>query len=102
MTIKMQLEQEIISEVSTDAIHNNPEISFLAHNAVFIDQNSLTNCRVVFLSNICEKSNKNNLSHNQVLMPGNKLNNKLQKTALLDRFNKYLFIYDLEKAFVQM
>ena len=77
MTIKMQLDQGILSEVSTDALHNNPDISFLAYNAVFKDQNSSTKCRVVFLSNICDKNNKNNLSHNQVSMPGNQLINKL-------------------------
>ena len=57
---------------------------------------------VVFPSNICDKKNKDYLSHNEVSLPGFQLNNKLLFTATLYRFKKYLFIHDLEKAFVQL
>ena len=100
--IKLQLEQGIIEEVNAQDVCSKPEISYLAHNAVFKENAASTKCRVVFLSNICDKKNKANLSHNQVSLPGCQLNNKLLITATLYRFNKYLFIYDLEKAFVQL
>ena len=102
MAIKQQLSQGIIEEINPSSIENDPNISFLAHNAVFKGEDASTKCRIVFLSNICDKRDKNNLSHNQVSLPGCQLNNKLQTTAILYRFNKYLFIYDLEKAFLQL
>ena len=85
---------------------NNPEdypnASYLAHNAVFKQESLSTKTRVVFLSNLCDKQNPANLSHNQVSLPGCDLNNKLPITATLYRFNKFLFIFDLEKAFLQL
>ena len=100
--IKQQLELDIIEEVDRDSICNDPNVSYVAHNAVFRDSSTSTKCRVVFLSNLCDKRNPANLSHNQVSLPGYQLNNKLQTTATLYRFNKYLLIYDLEKAFTQL
>ena len=100
--IKQQLCDGIIEEVDRDVISNDPEASYLAHNAVFRENAASTKCRVVFLSNLCDKKNSTNLSHNQVSLPGCQLNNKIQTTATLYRFNKYLLVYDLEKAFVQL
>jgi len=90
---------EVIDDLA--AVKNSDSVSFIAHNAVFKDNNDTTKCRVVLLSNLCEKG-EGNLSHNQVSVPGPDLNSKLFVTCTLYRFNKYLLIYDLEKAFLQL
>ena len=54
------------------------------------------------MSNLCDKRNSSNRFHNQVSLPGCQLNNEMQTAATLYRFNKYLFIYDIDKAFTQM
>ena len=74
--IKQQLEQGIIQEVSPESIKDDPNVSFLAHNAVFREGSASTKCRVVFLSNLSDVRNASNLSHNQVSLPGAQLNNK--------------------------
>ena len=100
--IQLQLEQGIIEEVPHDTIKYDSRISYLPHNAVYKENSASTKCRVVFMSNLCDKRCSSNLSHNQVSLPGCQLNNKLQTIATFYRFNKYLLIYDLEKAFVQL
>lgn len=97
--IKDQIENKIIEEVSDET--NLENVSFLAHNAVFRPQADSTKCRVVLLSNLCEKGN-GNLSHNQISHPGPQLNSKLLTVATLYRFNKYLMITDIKSAFLQL
>jgi hypothetical protein len=96
-----QKEKGIIQSVNIDSLKNNDKISFLAHNAVFRENVESTKCRIVYLSNLCEKNNKS-LSHNQISLPGANLNNRLDISLTLLRFNKYLLIFDLEKAFLQI
>ena len=90
------------SSGSLKDILDNPSATFVAHNAVFRPLAESTKCRLVLLSNLCEKGSGNTLSHNQVSIPGPQVNNKIVTTCILYRFNKYLMIYDLEKAFLQL
>jgi hypothetical protein len=101
--IKQQLNDGIIEPVEDiQALKNSRSVSFLAHNAVFREKVDSTKCRVVFLSNLCEKGNGNNLSHNQISLPGPQLNTKSWIALTLLRYNKYVMLYDLEKAFLQL
>lgn len=83
-------------------LKNSSKVSFIAHNAVFKPNAESTKCRVVLLSNLCQKGAGDNLSHNQVSLPGPQLNNKIVTTCTLYRFNMYLLVYDIEKAFLQL
>jgi hypothetical protein len=51
---------------------------------------------------LCEKGDGNNLSHNQISLPGPQLNTKSWIALTLLRYNKYVMLYDLEKAFLQL
>ena len=60
-----------------------------------------TKCRVVFLSNLCERmSNSNADSHNQAILPGPCLNHNITTSVVLLRFDKFLITFDLMKAFL--
>ena len=96
-----QLKSGIIEKVSLNKLKNNNEVSFMGHMGVFREQVQSTKCRVVFMSNLCEKTN-DALSHNQISLPGPNLNNKLEIALTLLRFNKFLLIFDLVKAFHQI
>ena len=102
--ITKQLNDGIIELVNDNAysLRNSTDVSFMAHKAVFRVNAESTKCRIVYLSNLAEKGTGNNLSHNQVSFPGPNLNPKLSVALTLLRFNKYLLIYDLEKAFHQL
>ena len=101
---KEQLELGIIEKVDNieNFIENNPDCSFLAHMGVFRMNNDSTKCRVVFLSNICEKNNGKGLSHNQIMLPGPCLNQKMTTAVTMLRFEKYLLVFDLKKAFLML
>jgi len=100
--VKQQIGDGVLEVVEDlNALKNSDSISFIAHNAVFKSSNETTKCRIVLLSNLCQKGS-DNLSHNQVSVPGPDLNSKLFTTCTLYRFNRYLLIYDLEKAFLQL
>ena len=77
----------------------HPECSFMAHMGVYRMGSESTKCRVVFLSNICERKNGKGLSHNQVMLPGPCLNQKMSTAIMFLRFDKYLLTFDLKKAF---
>ena len=99
---KQQREAGIISmESELNNLIDNEDFSFLAHNAVYKQESLSTKCRIVYLSNLCQKGD-NTLSHNQVSMPGPQRNPKIVTALNLLRFNKYLLIMDLKKAFLQI
>ena len=101
--IKQQLNDGIIECVDDIATYaRKHEVSFLAHNAVFRENVESTKCRVVFLSNLGERSGARSLSHNQCSLVGPNLNHKLQVATLLLRFDKFLMTFDLKKAFLQL
>lgn len=82
----------------------NPQYSFLPHMSVFRMNKETTKCRVVYLSNITEinPSYPATVSHNQAIMSGPNLNQKLSSALLLLRFDTYLLVYDLVKAFLMI
>ena len=63
-----------------------------------------TKCRVVYLSNLCERDSSNSvtLCHNQVIHSGPNLNKKLTTSLLLLRFDKFVLIFDIKKAFLNI
>lgn len=85
-------------------VQNNPTCSFLAHMPIFKMSKETTKCRNVFMANLAEKSRdgRTALSHNQCMYAGPNLNATLSTALLLLRFNKYMFIFDLCKAFLQI
>ena len=99
-----QLQLGIIEKIHNveEFILLHPECSFLAHMAVYRMTNESTKCRVVFLSNLCERKGGKGLSHNQVILPGPCLNQKMSTAIMLLRFDKYLLTFDLQKAFLMI
>lgn len=85
-------------------LEQNPNHSFLAHMAVFKPERDTTKTRVVFLSNICEKNLNQavTLSHNQTMLSGPSLNQKLSTTLLHLRFDSKLLCFDIKKAFLNI
>ena len=101
--IKDQEELGVIERIDDiqQFLDEHPEASFLAHSAVFRMSHDSTKCRIVFLSNLCEKFN-NGISHNMAMLPGSNLNHKILTSLLLNRFDKYLLIFDIKKAFLNI
>ncbi|XP_068228287.1 uncharacterized protein [Palaemon carinicauda] len=85
-------------------VHEHPEHSFLPHMGVFKLNRETTKCRVVFLSNLCERNSTKGqtISHNQAIHAGPCLNQKLSSSLLHLRFDKLLVCFDLCKAFNQI
>ena len=83
---------------------NNPQASFMPYMGVFRLSRESTKCRIVFLSNLVENKPNNQLtvSHNQAILPGPSLNQKLASSILHLRFDKYLLCFDLVRAFNQI
>ena len=73
-------------------LQEHPEASFLPHMGVFKLNRETTKCRVVFLSNLCEKgpAKVQTISHNQAIHAGPCLNQKLSSVLLHLRFDKHL------------
>ena len=81
----------------------NPHHSFLPHMSVFKMNRETTKCRIVFLSNICERSkNQNSITHNQALYAGPNLNKKLATSLIYLRFDSFVCVYDVKKAFLNI
>ena len=99
--IREQIELEIVEKIPDlqQFLIKNPTASFLPHMGVFKLNNETTKCRIVFLSNLAEnKSNQNNsISHNQAMLSGPNLNQKIATALLKLRFDKYLMCFDLPK-----
>ena len=57
-------------------LEENPNASFLPHSAVIRESSSTTKCRVVFLSNLCERAGGKK-RHNEISFPGANLNQSL-------------------------
>ena len=84
-------------------IKTHPTCSFLAHMGIFKLKNDTTKCRIVYLSNLCDrKYNKNAISHNQAIMSGPCLNKKITTAVCEMRFGKYLLCFDIIKAFLNI
>ena len=85
-------------------MNDHPEASFLPHMPVFRLDRDTTKCRVVFLSNLCEreKSRPNTYSHNQAMLPGPCLNHKITTSLIMQRFDSHLVCFDIKKAFLMI
>lgn len=105
-SISEWLENGFIEEVTNieDFRAQNPDHSFLSHMGVFRPDRETTKCRVVFLSNLCERNKKGkvSVSHNQAIHPGPNLNHKLTTAFIHLRFGDHLICYDLKKAFLNI
>jgi len=101
-TIREQEREGIIERIENidGFLEEHPEASFLPHMGVFKLDRETTKCRVVFLSNLCEKQpDKMTVSHNQAILPGPNMNFRLASALLQLRFDKFLLAFDLKKAF---
>ena len=84
-------------------LRENPEYSFLPHMSIFKPHKETTKCRMVFLSNLCDKGKGGNaISHNQAMYSGPCVNQKLLTSLMLLRFDLKLLCFDLKKAFLQI
>ena len=85
-------------------IRENPTCSFLAHMPVFRLDRESTKCRVVYLSNLAEKGDKNThkISHNQAMYSGPNLNCKITTALTKLRFDEFILCFDLQKAFLNI
>ena len=79
----------------------HPNHSFLPHTGVFKLDRDTTKCRVVYLSNLCQKNSDQKLtvSHNKAIYPGPSLNQKIVAALLHLRFGSHLLCFDICKAF---
>jgi len=102
---KEQLNLKIIEEI-TDLqafMSDNPNHSFLPHMPVFRPSKETTKCRVVFLSNLCERRGESvSVSHNQAINAGPTLNQKISVALTNLRFGECLLCFDVQKAFLQV
>lgn len=101
--VSEQLEMGIIKKIDnpSEFLQDHPSHSFLPHMGVFKLGRETTKCRIVFLSNLCQKEpNKPmSISHNQAIHSGPSLNQKLSSALLHLRFNRLLVCFDIKKAF---
>ena len=102
--IKTQLEEGIIEPIQDlkNFVVKNPNCSFIAHMPIFKYESETTKCRIVYLSNLKEKSRQFKVSHNECLLPGGQLNRTIETSLSLPRFGKKLLIFDIKKAFLQL
>ena len=105
-TFREQIKAGIIEKIPdlSTFMEENPYFSFLPHMGVFKMKRETTKCRVVFLSNLCEKDPNKiaTFSHNQTIEPGPCMYSKLSTSLLQLRFDEKVLIYDLKKAFNQI
>ena len=100
-----QLKSGIIEKIDNvdKFIKQNPDCSFICNMPVIKMDRETTKCRIVFMSNICEKSGvRTNLTHNQTMLPGPTLNKKLLTSLLLLRFDQMMLTFDIKKAFLML
>lgn len=96
---KDQEDKGIIERIDDNYPINNPHHSYLPHMPVFKLECESTKCRVVYLSNLCQKIDGNlSLSHNQVMHAGPNLNQKISIAITLHRFDDYIICFDIAKA----
>ena len=103
--INEQRDSGIIERVDIDRFtEDHPEHAFLPHMGVFKFNRETTKCRVVFLSNLKEVDTSRPLtvSHNQCILAGPSLNTKISSSISQLRFDDYLLVFDIEKAFLSI
>jgi len=103
---KEQEELGIIERIENleEFLREHPEHSFLPHMGVFKMSRESTKCRIVSLSNLSENLPDQPLtvSHNQAILPGPNLNHKILTALVMLRFDPYLLVFDIKKAFLSV
>ena len=85
-------------------LETHPTASFLAHMPVYRQDSKTTKVRMVFLPTQKEKA-KGALevfSNNQCILSGPNINHKINTAVHLLRFDRYLLVYDIKKAFLNI
>ena len=84
-------------------MRDHPECCFLPHMGIFKMDRDTTKCRVVFLSNLCERNSRTtSVSNNQAMLSGPCLNHKITTSVTLLRFDSHLLLFDIKKAFLNI
>lgn len=100
--IQTQLSDGVIVKVAdSDPLLKCTDATFLGHSGVFTEKNNKMKCRVVYLSNLKEHRVPG-FSHNDASVPGMNFNSKIAFAITQLRFDKFLFVFDLVKAFLQI
>ena len=100
--VRDQLDEGIIEKIEdlSSYLREHPNCSFMPHMGVFKLERQSSKCRIVFLSNLCERgSQPNRVSHNQAMLSGPNLNKTISTSLIKLRFDRYLLCFDLRKAF---
>ncbi|GBN30439.1 hypothetical protein AVEN_268590-1, partial [Araneus ventricosus] len=90
----------IIEKVPNPENPINKPVFYMPHQPVFRDESSTTKMRIVF-----DASSSHSLQHlslNDCLWPGLNLNSNIFDILINFRLNKFAFISDIEKAFLQL
>jgi len=70
---------------------------------IFKYDKETTKCRNVFLSNLSGRDNNSpTFSNNQCMLAGPSLNNKISTGIIQLRFDRFLFCFDVIKAFLSI
>ena len=101
--IREQVDLGIVQRINCldNFLLEHPEASFLCHQGIFKMSRESTKCRVVFMSNMHEKF-KNGISHNMAILGGPNICSKISTAVILNRFNKFMLIFDIQKAFLSI
>lgn len=84
-------------------MEQHPECCFLPHMGIFKLERESTKCRVVFLSNLAESNAEMaSVSNNQAMLPGPCLNHSIASSVMLLRFDTYMVLFDIKKAFLNI
>ena len=82
-------------------LDQNPTAAFLAHMPVYRKDSKSTKVRMVFLPTQKEKSG-DVFSNNQCILSGPNINHKIATAVHLLRFDRFLLVYDICKAFLNI
>lgn len=101
--IKSHVTDSVIEKIENlkEYLTEHPNVSFIPHMGVFRLNHESTKCRIVLLSNLGEKGNYS-ISHNQAMMAGTNLNDKISTALTKLRFDNYLLSFDIKRAFLNI
>ena len=100
---KSQIDSDIIERVTdfSDFKKRFPSYSFISHSPVIKEDRDTTKVRVIYMANLAEKKpdGSKGISLNQSIHPGFNKNFKISDALTMIRFDKYLYGFDISKAF---
>ena len=98
-----QIDSGIIEKINdfSDFKQRFPSYSFISHSPVIKEDRDTTKVRVIYMANLAEKQSDGSkgISLNQSIHPGFNKNFKISDALTMMRFDKYLFGFDISKAF---